>query len=954
MRVRTELSLSVISIAHTLSYSVDNSGCCHSTGGLTAKFFNNSGFCCRLLPIMRTMALRPPERSVAVCGVLAALSDESSYEQLSQLVGPGYSVVRCEPLAPEETAKPFVERLVEQCDEQVAAVFVEASLGGAQLLAELALARPNVRRVLITRGDDPPGLEEALERAEIDYVVRPPLARLHVAKAVHMLLESFDRARASRSILRSLRRVSATRGEPAALAELYRASDVLDSVHRRESSPSSGLYGNHAFMQRLREEVARARRYKKNLTLLHLDVDEFGIFNQAHGWEGGNEALARVIHAISPPRGVDETDERHGEGYGEGCVRTCDIVGRLGGQSFAVLLPETNRKGGQTIAERIRETVGKMRFGETSLTISIGVSSFPTDAIGPVELFDGAIAAQRLAKNGGKNQSCLMPGVTDTEFAHEREQFSYYHGHLDEITANLERDRSVSCLFVDLSHLRRIEREYGVNTHSEFFARAGELLADTRGSCLRREDQLYRTQDADGYLAFLAPPRATDGAAPLDLDSIASRVEHYLAECLSEDVGRLTSERVRVVVGYARVLSNPMARGERTVLKVIADARESARLMAMGKALRDKAVLQDLILREQLRPVYQPIVQLESGDIFGFEALTRGPKGTSLESPYALFGTADEVDLTFELDRACFRGGLRGAAGLSPVHRLFVNLLPHSFYDTRFIESAVEQLMVSAGLTPANVVFEITERLAIENFTAFRHALTTYTAMGFGVAIDDVGTRHSNLETVMALQPHFVKVSDVLTRGVSRSTVKREMLGSLQRIAEAIDAVIVAEGIEDAADLEVLCELGIRYGQGFYLARPGPAFPELKLDRQREIRQISSELRSEPHPNRTRKLEVVRLRDDEETAEHQGGRPLGRGSGEIKIPNEAQKPVPESSWENREGRTPSEDTKPQIVLPVQEPWRPLADEDFGTSSGESSLLDALRSAEDGDRKRSVN
>jgi EAL domain-containing protein (putative c-di-GMP-specific phosphodiesterase class I) len=119
------------------------------------------------------------------------------------------------------------------------------------------------------------------------------------------------------------------------------------------------------------------------------------------------------------------------------------------------------------------------------------------------------------------------------------------------------------------------------------------------------------------------------------------------------------------------------------------------------------------------------------------------------------------------------------------------------------------------------VVSEITEKLAIENFGSFREALARYTALGFGVAIDDVGTRHSNLETVMALQPHFIKISDVLTRGISQSTVKREMLRSLQRIGETIDAVIVAEGIETPDDLAVLCDCGIRYGQGYFLARPG-------------------------------------------------------------------------------------------------------------------------------------
>jgi EAL domain len=164
---------------------------------------------------------------------------------------------------------------------------------------------------------------------------------------------------------------------------------------------------------------------------------------------------------------------------------------------------------------------------------------------------------------------------------------------------------------------------------------------------------------------------------------------------------------------------------------------------------------------------------------------------------------------------------------MSPVHRLFVNLLPMSFYDTTFIELEAGNLLSAAGLTPANIVFEITERLAIENFSTFRRALASYTAMGFGVAIDDVGTRHANLETVMSLRPHFIKISDVLIRGVSRSPVKREMLRSLGRIAEAVDAVVVSEGIETIEDLACLRDLGLRYGQGYYMARPAAPFPSL-------------------------------------------------------------------------------------------------------------------------------
>lgn len=847
--------------------------------------------------------------------VLAVLEDEQTAPLYARLVGARFDLECC---APEALSAKLAELPVAAvlCDCQVG---MSGSTDGIQLLSTVAAQKPSVRRVLVVRSDSPLDVDGSLGRGVIHYVLRSPLYRDEVRRALALLLDSFQRASVSEAMIHTLQELS--RDEPASgetLARLDRLSREVELSGFRD--PGTGLYIWRSFQERLREEVARARRYKRPLSVIYLDIDNFNDINETYGYLAGDQVIGTVAGLLR------QDGERN---------RESDVAARMGGQEFALLLPETDKAGARIKAERLRQALADSPFGGLAVTASFGVASYPTDAGGPVELLGAAMSAQSEAKAAGKNRVQLASQEQSEDEPGARAEFTYYHGHLDEITSNLERDLSVSCLFADLSQLRGIEREFGVSAHAELFARAGQLLADTRGSCLRREDRLFRTEDADGYLCFLSPPRDDRGLpAPLDLDSIAKRVQKYLAAGLAAEMQKLTPEPPRFVVGYARVLANPMARSERLILKVIADARASADLIRQRNALRDKATLQDIILRRQLIPVYQPIVQLESGDIFGFEALTRGPRGTELESPVALFGIADEVDLTFELDRACFRNGLRGAEGLSPVHRLFVNLLPHSFYDTRFIESEVERLLDGAGLTPANVVFEITERLAIENFSAFRQALATYTAMGFGVAIDDVGTRHSNLETVMALRPHFIKVSDILTRGVSRSTVKREMLRSLQRIAAAIDAVIVAEGIEEIGDVEVLGELGIRYGQGFHLARPGPAFPDLTLERQNEIRALAAQ-----RTNQRRGYLRVHRDAADDTGRYSV---LGRGSGEPSLLDDELGLANGSMSGLAEAKRPGEDTKPKIVLPTDEPWRPVSAAELGRPEGGSSLLDALR------------
>ena len=584
--------------------------------------------------------------------------------------------------------------------------------------------------------------------------------------------------------------------------------------------------------------------------------------------------------------------------------------------------------------------------------MSIGVASVPDDAADPEGLLTAAEAALRGAKRGGRGRVQFFSGETtgpslartssSTFKAVEIDRFRPYQERMHEVTSILLRERALSCLMVDLSRLHKVELDLGVQHHSEIYDHAAAVLDRLRGAVLDPIDLVCRSGDGDGYLVILGPR----GGQRVDLESLAQTVERAVEEALAPMVKDVLREQPRITVGSARVLGNSLIRPERLTARLIAEAADNTRNLRERKAHRDRSTLQDIILGEGLSTVYQPIVDLGTGDIFAYEALTRGPRGSALESPATLFAIADEVDLTVELDRACFRGALRNAKTLEPVHRLFVNLLPMSFYDAAFIEVEVGNLLSAAGLTPANIVFEITERLAIENFASFKRALAAYTAMGFGVAIDDVGTRHSNLETVMSLRPHFIKISDVLVRGIARSTVKREMLRSLRHIAETIDAVTVAEGIEHIEDVVALRDLGLRYGQGYYMARPAPPFVTLKDEVRAELRSVT--------PNVTAAQMVANDDDDDEDrdlAVPQAPPPtrtpvLGTGS-QSSIPRNAfGRPEDEitSDFQIPPGAAAAERPRPRASEPPAEregqqtPWQPLTDDE---ATGEA-LLESLR------------
>ena len=856
-----------------------------------------------------------------------------------------------------------VELLREHAD--VAVILADhrmPGMTGAELLAIAARIRGDARRVLITGYADVDHLIAAINSGHVHHVVVKPWKHPDLHQLLDQLVRSAglehdnrrlgDEARSAQARLEARERLleraldERSRDLMVANSELERITRELEVLSFKDAL--TGLYNHRAFQERLREEVARALRYSQPLSLLIADIDGFAAVNQDLGYQMGDEVLRRLALVIGA------TDS-------PGRLRASDILARYGGEEFALLLPETVKSGAITKALRLRDAVARAELpGGATVSISFGVASLPDDATTADALVQNAESALRGAKRSGHGRVHFFStgevgeaagqepsSIAVTPPPAEVDRFRPYHERMAEVIAILQRDRAISCLLVDLSRLRRIEVDLGVAHHAEVYERAGVALDAMRGDLLVPGDLICRTSDDDAYHVILAPREAT---SQVDLERMAESVQRSVTQALTPAVRDLLRDQPRIAVGAARVIGNTMLRPERLIARLVHEAEQSARLARERTAQRDKSLLQDVILGDGLIPVYQPIVQAQTGEIFGYEALTRGPRQTPMESPSTLFAVADEVDLTFELDRACFRGALRGAIGLEPVHRLFVNLLPMSFYDAGFIEIEVSRLLEAAALTPANIVFEITERLAIENFTSFRRALATYTAMGFGVAIDDVGTRHSNLETVMALRPHFIKISDVLTRGVARSTVKREMLRSLGHIAEAIDAVIVAEGIESADDLLALHDLGVRYGQGFFLARPGPPFPRLRASVRRAIRSLAENARG---PIAAPPAEIGDDGEVRPVSQADVRRDIAAGSGQFFLPA---RPAPDGAGKRPPRRPPRSSAPPEPVDDLDDldeapraqplaPWRPLRFDELGRDDHTPPLIETLKRAE---------
>jgi len=250
--------------------------------------------------------------------------------------------------------------------------------------------------------------------------------------------------------------------------------------------------------------------------------------------------------------------------------------------------------------------------------------------------------------------------------------------------------------------------------------------------------------------------------------------------------------------------------------------RADAALNASISERERTRAFEDILLGEDVTLLYEPIVNVTTREIIGYEALVRGPWDSDLHTPGDLFRMAEKTGLVYELDCLCRRQALRGARGLEPGKLLFLNCLPTAIHDPAFRGDVLRNTLEQLRLRPCDVVFEISERESISNFAIFREARDYYAELGFKVALDDTGAAYGSLEAVLELSPDFIKVDLSLVRVIDTDPPRQEMMRALNSVAGSIQASIIAEGIETSEELATVNDLGIAYGQGFLFGRPAP------------------------------------------------------------------------------------------------------------------------------------
>jgi EAL domain-containing protein (putative c-di-GMP-specific phosphodiesterase class I) len=228
----------------------------------------------------------------------------------------------------------------------------------------------------------------------------------------------------------------------------------------------------------------------------------------------------------------------------------------------------------------------------------------------------------------------------------------------------------------------------------------------------------------------------------------------------------------------------------------------------------------DLIARRRLRCLYQPIVDRRSGEIVGYEALARGPAGDALERPDVLFAGAREEGLLAELDWLCRATAFDGAidAGLRPPAALFVNVEPDVFDVPVPGEHATSLRRASSDL---KVLYEVTERALASRPAELLAEVERVRALGFGIAIDDLGVDWHSMALLPFIRPDVVKLDMSLVQA-PLTAAGRAIAAAVRTYAQESGAQILAEGIETAGHEHRADLFGATLGQGWKYGRPEP------------------------------------------------------------------------------------------------------------------------------------
>ncbi|WP_234968968.1 EAL domain-containing protein [Thiomicrospira sp. ALE5] len=214
---------------------------------------------------------------------------------------------------------------------------------------------------------------------------------------------------------------------------------------------------------------------------------------------------------------------------------------------------------------------------------------------------------------------------------------------------------------------------------------------------------------------------------------------------------------------------------------------------------------------------FQPIVNIQSKSIFGYEALVRGAQGQGAGEVLAKINDQNR----YAFDQACRVKAIQLASKLQLDTMLSINFLPNAVYEPAHCIRSTLEAAEAYSFPTERLMFEITESEYVADVKHMSKIFTEYQAQGFTTALDDFGAGHAGLNMLASFVPDILKIDMELIRDIDRSPVKQSIARGLMQVCNDLNITVLAEGLETAAEVAYYQDLGVTLMQGYYFAKPG-------------------------------------------------------------------------------------------------------------------------------------
>jgi diguanylate cyclase (GGDEF)-like protein len=344
-------------------------------------------------------------------------------------------------------------------------------------------------------------------------------------------------------------------------------------------------------------------------------------------------------------------------------------------------------------------------------------------------------------------------------------------------------------------------------------------------STLREEDALARL-NSDEFVIVQSGLARPEDAVMLAKRLLKAIAEPYLLDGHSVVIGASIgiamapgdgddSEKLLKSADMALSRAKTDARGTFAFFEAALDARAQSRR-------KIEVELRDAIQNDVLRPFYQPLIDLSSGRITGFEALVRWPHAErGMVSPAEFIPVAEDTGLINPLGGLMLRRACMDAATWPDDVRVAVNLSPSQFRSGNLLSTVTEALK-HAGLPPRRLELEITETLLLEKSAQVLATLHALRALGVRISMDDFGTGYSSLSYLRSFPFDKIKIDQSFVRDLGANREAQAIIRSIVSLGKGLGVIITAEGVETEAELSCLRAEGCHEGQGFLFSKARP------------------------------------------------------------------------------------------------------------------------------------